>query len=59
LIVFETLAALAYAQWHRAEWPPLMGVAGVALLVGGVSWALRLKPVPPPGRERHLPASSP
>lgn len=57
LIVFETLAALAYAQLHRGEWPPLLGAAGVALLVGGVCWALRLKPVPP-GRERHLPASS-
>ena len=57
LIVFETLAALVYAQVHRGAWPPLMGVAGVVLLVGGVCWALRLKPVPP-ARERHLPASS-
>ena len=57
LIVFETLAALVYAQVHRGAWPPPMGVAGVVLLVGGVCWALRLKPVPP-ARERHLPASS-
>ncbi len=57
LIVFETLAALAYAQLHRGEWPPLLGAAGVALLVGGVCWALRLRPVPP-ARERQLPASS-
>ncbi len=54
LIVFETLAALAYAQLHRSEWPPLLATAGVVLLVGGVSWALRLKPVPPT-RERDLP----
>jgi drug/metabolite transporter (DMT)-like permease len=47
LIVFETLAALAYAQLHRGAWPPALGAAGVALLVGGVCWALRLKPVPP------------
>lgn len=47
LIVFETLAALAYAQWHRGQWPAGLTLLGVALLVGGVMWALRLKPVRP------------
>ncbi|OWQ86330.1 EamA family transporter [Roseateles aquatilis] len=47
LIVFETLAALSYSQMHRGAWPPALGVAGVLLLVGGVCWALRLKPVAP------------
>ena len=56
LIVFETLAALVYAQLHRGGWPQGLAVAGVVLLVGGVCWALRLKPVAP-GQERHLPAS--
>jgi len=48
LIVFETLAALAYAYLLRAEPPPLMTLAGVALLVAGVVAALRIKP-------EHLP----
>ncbi len=44
LIVFETLAALAYALMLRGE-PPAPGVLlGVALLMAGVLWALRVKP---------------
>ncbi len=44
LIVFETLAALAYALMLRGQ-PPAPGVLlGVALLVAGVLWALRVKP---------------
>ncbi|SEK79636.1 Permease of the drug/metabolite transporter (DMT) superfamily [Roseateles sp. YR242] len=46
LIVFETLSALVYAQVLRGEWPRTLSVVGVLLLVGGVCWALRLKPVP-------------
>jgi drug/metabolite transporter (DMT)-like permease len=46
LIVFETLAALSYAFALRGEWPSLQILAGVALLVAGVAWALRS----PPGR---------
>jgi len=49
LIVFETLSALAYAQCLRGEWPRALSMLGVALLVGGVCWALRLKPVRPAG----------
>jgi drug/metabolite transporter (DMT)-like permease len=44
LIVFETLAALAYAFLLRGAWPPLPTAAGVALLVAGVLWALRGRP---------------
>lgn len=41
LIVFETLAALAYAFLLRGQWPQSGTLAGVALLVAGVLWALR------------------
>jgi drug/metabolite transporter (DMT)-like permease len=44
LIVFETLAALAYALALRGEVPPPLTLAGAALLVGGVAWALRPQP---------------
>jgi drug/metabolite transporter (DMT)-like permease len=43
LIVFETLAALAFAFVLRREWPGAVTLLGVALLVGGVLWALRVK----------------
>ncbi len=42
LIVFETLAALAYAYLLRSSWPPLPALAGIALLIAGVAWALRM-----------------
>lgn len=41
LIVFETLAALAYAYVWRGAWPDRFTVAGVLALVAGVWWALR------------------
>ena len=44
LIVFETLAALAYAFALRGTLPGLATALGVALLVAGVLGALRLKP---------------
>ena len=36
LIVFETLAAMAYGFMHRAAWPQPWDWAGMALLVAGV-----------------------
>ncbi|MFG6468211.1 DMT family transporter [Roseateles sp. BYS87W] len=45
LIVFETLAALAYAFAWNHRTPPLATVLGVGLLLAGVVWALRIKPV--------------
>ena len=45
LIVFETLAALAYAFAWNQRVPPPATLAGVALLIAGVVWALRIKPV--------------
>ncbi|MBV8035602.1 DMT family transporter [Roseateles sp.] len=48
LIVFETLAALAYAFIWTQRLPPPATLAGVALLVAGVVWALRIKPVKTP-----------
>ncbi len=48
LIVFETLAALAYAFALRGEAPQAQTLAGVALLVAGVMWALRPQSAPQP-----------
>lgn len=45
LIVFETLAALAYAFTWNQRMPPPATLAGIALLMAGVVWALRIKPV--------------
>lgn len=46
LIVFETLAALLYAFLLRAQMPAVATLAGIALLVAGVLWALRVRPEP-------------
>ena len=43
LIVFETLAALAYAFTLRAQVPSLLTSLGIGLLIFGVLWALRPK----------------
>jgi drug/metabolite transporter (DMT)-like permease len=48
LIVFETLSALAYAFALRGQWPAPATVAGIVLLVAGVLWALRVRPVAAP-----------
>ena len=48
LIVFETLAALAYAFILRGNAPEPLTLAGIACLVVGVLRALRVKPVPVP-----------
>jgi len=45
LIVFETLAALAYAYLLRAAWPGWLTGAGVVLLMAGVVLALRVRPI--------------
>jgi drug/metabolite transporter (DMT)-like permease len=46
LIVFETLSALTYAYAWRGRWPLPETLAGIALLVAGVIWALRVRPEP-------------
>jgi drug/metabolite transporter (DMT)-like permease len=46
LIVFETLAALAYAFTLRGQWPGPVTLAGIALLVAGVLSALHVRPEP-------------
>jgi drug/metabolite transporter (DMT)-like permease len=43
LIVFETLSALAYAFMLRGTAPAPSTLAGIALLVAGVMWALRVR----------------
>ncbi len=47
LIVFETLAALGYAFALRGHWPSSQTLAGIALLIAGVAWAVRSRPYPP------------
>ena len=46
LIVFETLSALTYAFLLRGRVPEPETLAGIALLVAGVLWALRVRPEP-------------
>lgn len=46
LIVFETLAGLAYTFMLRQAWPPLLTVAGIACLIFGVIAAMRIRPKP-------------
>jgi drug/metabolite transporter (DMT)-like permease len=46
LIVFETLAALAYAFMLRGQMPKPLTLVGIGLLIGGVLWAVRVKPEP-------------
>ena len=45
LIVFETLSALAYAFVLRGHAPEALALLGIVLLIAGVAWALRAKPV--------------
>jgi drug/metabolite transporter (DMT)-like permease len=45
LIVFETLAALAYAFLLRGQWPAPLTLVGTGLLLAGVAGATRIKPV--------------
>ena len=47
LIVFETLAGLLYTFILRQEFPPLLTVSGIALLIVGVVIAVRAKPQKP------------
>jgi drug/metabolite transporter (DMT)-like permease len=44
LIVFETLAALSYAFALRGRVPRVETLAGVALLIAGVVWAVHAQP---------------
>ena len=46
LIIFETLAALAYAYLLRHSLPPPLTLLGVLLLITGVLQGVRLKPKP-------------
>ncbi len=46
LIVFETLAALAYAFVLRGRMPEPLTLVGIGLLVAGVLWAVRIRPEP-------------
>ena len=47
LIVFETLAGLLYTFMLRQDFPPLLTLSGIALLVIGVVIAVRSKPQKP------------
>ena len=54
LIVFETLAGLLYTFLLRQSMPPLITLAGIALLVVGVVMAMRARPEKP---QAAMPAS--
>ena len=41
LIVFETLAALAFGYAYRGQWPSILSALGIALLVAGVLRGVR------------------
>jgi drug/metabolite transporter (DMT)-like permease len=56
LIVFETLSALAYAFMLRGRLPQPAALLGIALLMVGVAWALRARPVRPAGEVSAGPA---
>ena len=53
LIVFETLSALAYAFLLRGQAPSGATLAGIALLIAGVVWALRARPEPLSAQPAH------
>lgn len=44
--MFETLSALTCAYLLRGEAPGAITLLGVALLIAGVMWALRVRPEP-------------
>ncbi|GGC20761.1 DMT family transporter [Pseudoduganella buxea] len=46
LILFETLFALLYGFLYRQAWPRPLEMAAIALLVLGVTWAVRAHAVP-------------
>ncbi|MFI8416326.1 DMT family transporter [Serratia sp. NPDC078593] len=46
LIVFEILAGLAYTFILRQTWPPLLTLGGIGCLIGGVIYAMRIRPEP-------------
>ncbi len=46
LIVFETVSALTYALVLRGRAPQIETLVGIALLIAGVLWGLRARPVP-------------
>jgi drug/metabolite transporter (DMT)-like permease len=52
LILFETLFALLYGFLYRQQWPRPLESAAIALLVAGVTWAVRAHATP----ERISPA---
>lgn len=57
LIVCETLAALGYAFALRHTLPPAETLAGIALLVAGVLWALRSRGQAAPSGQNAMPAT--
>jgi hypothetical protein len=54
-IVFETLAALAFAFALRGALPSAATAGNIALPVNGVVWALRIRPEPSPEASAGVP----
>lgn len=46
LIVFETLFGLLWTFVWQENWPPLLTLSGIACLIVGVIYAMRIKPQP-------------
>lgn len=46
LIVFETLFGLLWTFFWQQSWPPLLTLSGIACLIAGVIYAMRIKPQP-------------
>ncbi len=42
LLVFETIFAVSYGHIQRLEWPTITMLAGTALLIGGICFALKI-----------------
>lgn len=59
LIIFETLAALAYAYLLRSQWPEPLTLTGILLLLVGVLIATRIKPQPAQEANPSPPAKAP
>jgi drug/metabolite transporter (DMT)-like permease len=53
LIVFETVAALAYAFVLRGSVPEVQTLAGIALLIAGVLWAVGSRPAAVAAADAH------
>ncbi|MFT4191829.1 MAG: hypothetical protein QM617_09950, partial [Comamonas sp.] len=55
LIISETLFALLYGFVYGQQWPRLLEAVAIALLVGGVAWAVQRHAVARPAEAARVP----